>query len=147
MSSSIEFWTIFLDVGVGLGVLLVGIGVFIACLRLSGVLARLIGTLDEVDRHLSALAPPITQTLSHVGGIADTADLTLARLGGVVGQLETVAGNIAKTSSLAQDALAPSIVNLGSTVTGVTAGLRRLTKGKEDNATTPTPDSNSKRQT
>jgi hypothetical protein len=56
--------------------------------------------------------------------------MTLARLGGVVGQLETVAGAVVKTSSVAQDALTPSIVNLGSTLTGVTAGLRRLARGK-----------------
>jgi uncharacterized protein YoxC len=117
-------------VGVGVGVLLIGVSFLIVALRLAGVIARTNGTVDEVNKQLANLSAPVAETLSHVGGIADTADSTIARLGGVVGQLETVAGSVGKTASLAGDALAPSIVNLGSALTGVTAGIRRLTRGK-----------------
>ncbi|MGH7707973.1 MAG: hypothetical protein ACREM6_08620 [Vulcanimicrobiaceae bacterium] len=123
-------WSIVLDVGVGVGIFLVGIGVLLLCVRLAGIVRRLHTTLDEVDRQLGSLGPPVAQTLSHVSGIADTADLTLAKLGGVAAHLETVAGHLSKTSAVAQDAITPSLVNLGSTLSGVTAGLKRLTRGK-----------------
>ena len=130
-----------LAVGVGLGVLLVGVAVFVLCLRTAGLVKRLGGTLDEVDRQLSALGGPVAQTLSNIGGITDTADVTLARLVGVVDSLETVASNVSKTSTLAQEALAPPIVNIGATLTGATAGLRRLITGKDDGTgTSTTPD-------
>ncbi len=131
MTSDALSWSIILYVGVGLGVLLGGIGILFACIRLGNMFLRLHKTLDEVERELGTLSVPVAQTLSHVGGIADTADVTLAKLSGVVGQIEKVAGSVAKTSTLAQEALAPSIVNLGSTVSGVTAGLRRLARGKD----------------
>jgi ABC-type transporter Mla subunit MlaD len=118
-------------IGVGVGVFLVGLSALIVAIRLAGVIHRTNGTVDEVNKQLANLSAPVADTLSHVGGIADTADSTIARLGGVVGQLETVAGSVGKTASLAQDALAPSIVNLGSALTGVTAGIRRLARGKE----------------
>jgi len=78
----------------------------------------------------SPRSAPVAETLSHVGGIADTADATVARLGGVVGSLETVAAQVVKTSDLANRAVAPAIVNVGATVTGVTAGIRRLVTGR-----------------
>ena len=124
-------WSIILYLGVGIGVLLGGIGILFACVRLGNTFLRLHRTLDEVERQLGALSVPVAETLSHVGGIADTADVTLAKLSGVVGQIEKVAGSVSKTSTLVQDALAPSIVNLGSTVSGVTAGIRRLARGKD----------------
>ena len=43
--------------------------------------------------------------------------------------LEIVANNVNKTSTLAQEAIAPSLVNVGATLAGVTAGLRRLVRG------------------
>ncbi|HEV7179543.1 MAG TPA: DUF948 domain-containing protein, partial [Candidatus Baltobacteraceae bacterium] len=85
-------WAIVLDVGVGLGVLLMGIGIFVAMLALAKTLRRLNTTLDEVDRQIQTLGKPVGETLNHVGGIADTADQTLARLSGVVQSLESVAG-------------------------------------------------------
>ncbi|HVS46776.1 MAG TPA: DUF948 domain-containing protein, partial [Verrucomicrobiae bacterium] len=77
-----------LDVCVGLGVLIAGIGIFIAMRALAKTLARVNVTLDEVDRQLDGMGKPLGQVLGHVGGIADTADQTLARLTGVVGSLE-----------------------------------------------------------
>ena len=77
---------------------------------------------------------PVAETLAHVGGIADTADATVARLSGVVGSLETVASNVVKTSDLANRAVAPAIVNVGATLTGVTAGLRRLIVGRRSDS-------------
>jgi len=84
---------------------------------------------------LGAVAAPIVATLRHVDGIADTADVTIARLGGVVGSLESVAAGVSKTSALATNAVAPTIVNLGATLTGISAGLRRLVTGKTAPAT------------
>jgi uncharacterized protein YoxC len=115
--------------GAGLGVLLIGIGVLVLCSGIANTLRRLNGTLDEVDRQIAALSAPVAETLAHVGGIADTADATVARLSGVVGSLETVASNVVKTSDLANRAVAPAIVNVGATLTGITAGLRRLLGG------------------
>lgn len=123
-------WSIVLDVGVGLGVLLIGAGVLFACIRLASLLHRLLATLDEVDRQLGSLGPPLAHTLAHVGEIADTADVTLGRLGGIAGNLESITGQLVKTSSIAQEALAPSLINIGATLSGVTAAVRRLTQGK-----------------
>jgi uncharacterized protein YoxC len=128
-------WAIILDIGVGVGVLLVGIGVFIVCSSMSKVFTRLNGTLDEVDRQIGALSVPVVATLEHVGGIADTADATVARLGAVVGTLEGVAGTVGNTAKLATEAVTPGLVNLGSTLSGVTAGLRRLVTGRRSTAT------------
>ena len=128
MSSAFD-WAIVLDVGVGVGVLLMGIGAFVVCSALARTFARLNGTLDEVDRQIAALSAPVAETLAHVGGIADTADSTVARLGGVVGTLESVAGSVGNTAKLASDALAPALVNVAATLTGVTAGVRKLLTG------------------
>lgn len=118
-------------VGVGVGVLLVGIGVLWAMLALAKTLNRVNATLDEVDRQIATLGRPVGETLTHVGGIADTADQTLARLGGVVKSLEDVAGSVSQTASLTKEALSPAIVNVGATITGVSAGLRRLVTGRK----------------
>jgi ABC-type transporter Mla subunit MlaD len=126
-------------VGAGLGILLIGIGVLRLCSGTANFLRRLNGTLDEVDRQIAALSAPVAETLAHVGGIADTADATVARLSGVVGSLETVAANVVKTSDLANRAVAPAIVNVGATLTGITAGLRRLIAGRRPDGETESP--------
>jgi uncharacterized protein YoxC len=132
--SEIDWPHLIFSVGAGLGVLLIGIGVLVFCSGVAGLLRRLNGTLDEVDRQIAAISAPVAETLSHVGGIADTADATVARLGSVVGSLESVASQVVKTSDLANRALAPSIVNVGATFTGVTAGIRRLLTGRAASA-------------
>jgi len=130
LTSAVDWPHLIFSVGAGLGVLLIGIGVLVVCQALAGTFRRLNGTLDEVDRQIAAISAPVAETLAHVGGIADTADLTLARLGAVVGMLEVLAGSVGKVSSFAGDALSPAIVNIGATLTGITAGLRRLVNGK-----------------
>ncbi|MFY9779779.1 MAG: hypothetical protein WAJ85_04625 [Candidatus Baltobacteraceae bacterium] len=100
MIASPEQWTIALYAGVGLGALLIGLGVFVLCVRAGGLLGRVGRTLDEVDKQIGALSAPIATTLSHVEGIADTADTTIARLGSVVNQLENVAAGATKTANL-----------------------------------------------
>lgn len=132
--SEIDWPHLIFSVGAGLGVLLIGVGILVFCSGVAGLLRRLNGTLDEVDRQIAAISAPVAETLSHVGGIADTADATVARLGAVVGSLETVATQVVKTSDLANRALAPSIVNVGATFTGVTAGIRRLITGRSAGA-------------
>ena len=129
MSSGFN-WAIILDIGVGVGVLLIGIGVFVMCSALAKVFTRLNGTLDEVDRQISTLSVPVVATLSHVNGIADTADATVAKLGAVVGTLEGVAGGVGNTAKLATEAVTPALVNVGATLSGITAGLRRLVGGR-----------------
>ncbi|MGA7570859.1 MAG: hypothetical protein WBG27_03590 [Candidatus Aquilonibacter sp.] len=123
-------WSIVLDVGVGLGVLLLGVGVFIAGIALARTLGRVDQTLNVIDGQIENLGRPIGETLDHVGGIADTADQTLARLGGVVGSLEGVAASVSETADLVKGALAPAIVNIGATISGVSAGLRRIVTGR-----------------
>jgi uncharacterized protein YoxC len=120
-----------LDVLVGIGVLLLGLGVLIGMLALAKTLARVNVTLDGVDRQLENLGQPVAKTLGHVDGIADTADRTLARLGGVVQSLEDVAGSVSQTAQLAKSALSPAIVNVGASITGASSGLRRLLTGKK----------------
>lgn len=127
-------WRIILDVGVGVGVLLVGISMMIAMSALARTLARVNVTLGEVDRQLEGLGKPVGDTLTHVNGIADTADQTIARLTGVVKSLEDVAGSAAQTADLTRSALSPAIVNVGATLAGVSAGLRRLVGGRDDDA-------------
>jgi ABC-type transporter Mla subunit MlaD len=130
VTSDLDWPHLVFSAGAGLGVLLIGIGVLVLCSGIAGTLRRLNGTLDEVDRQIAALSAPVAETLSHVGGIADTADATVARLSGVVGSLESVASNVVKTSDLANRAVAPAIVNVGATLTGITAGVRRLVAGR-----------------
>lgn len=136
MSSGFN-WAIVLDIGVGVGVLLMGIGIFVVCSSLAKVFTRLNGTLDEVDRQISTISVPVVTTLEHVGGIADTADATVARLGAVVGTLEGVAGGVGNTAKLATEAVTPALVNLGATLSGVTAGLRRLVTGRRGSSPDP----------
>lgn len=121
-----------LDVLVGIGALLAGLGIFLGMRGLAKTLSRVNVTLDEVDRQIAAVGTPVTQMLSHVGGIADTADSTVARLSGVVKSLEDVAGSVASTAKLTQNAVSPALVNVGATLSGVTAGIRRLVNGKTD---------------
>lgn len=130
VTSEIDWPHMVFSVGAGLGVLLIGIGVLVFCSGISNFLRRLNGTLDEVDKQIAALSAPVAETLAHVGGIADTADATVARLSGVVGSLESVATNVVKTSDLANRAVAPAIVNVGATLTGITAGIRRFVVGR-----------------
>jgi hypothetical protein len=133
LSSAFD-WAIVLDVGVGLGVFLGGIGLFIMCSALARVATRLNKTLDEVDQQIAALSGPVVRTLDHVGGIADTADATVARLGAVVGALEAVAEGVSKTARVGSEALQPAFINIGVALTGVTAGLRGLvTRRRETN--------------
>ncbi|MDQ6931905.1 MAG: hypothetical protein M3160_01875 [Candidatus Eremiobacteraeota bacterium] len=129
-------WSIVLDVGVGLGVLLLGIGVFIAMRALAGTLARVNLTLDGVDQQLAGIGKPVADTLTHVGGIAGTADQTIARLSRVVDSVEGVAGSVAKTAALTQTAISPTLINVGATLSGISAGLRRLVRGAGGNETT-----------
>lgn len=130
MTGTLDWPHLVFSVGAGLGVLLMGVGVFIVCSAIAKALERLNHTLDEVDKQIVALTAPVAETLGHVGGIADTADATIARLGAVVGTLESVAARVGKTANLANDAIAPAITNVGATLTGITAGLRRLVSGK-----------------
>ena len=111
---SAESWPIALYLGVGLGALLAGLGIFIVCLRAGGLFTRLGKTLDEVDQQIGVMSGPIASTLTHVGGIADTADSTLARLAAVVSQLENVATGASKTANL-----------IGSTLSGITSAMRK----------------------
>lgn len=119
-------WTAVLDIGVGLGVFLIGLGALILCSALSRVLGRVAETLDEVEKQVSTLSVPVVQTLGHIDGIAGSADSAVARLTGIVGQIESVAGGANRLSALIVEAISPAIVNLGATVTGVAAGLRRF---------------------
>lgn len=134
LTGSTDWPHLIFSIGAGLGVLLIGIGVLVVCSAIAGTLRRVNTTLDEVDRQVAALSAPVAETLGHVGGIADTADSTIARLGAVVGTLETVANGVVKTSGLANDAVSPAIINVGATLTGLTAGIRRFVNGSGEHA-------------
>lgn len=121
-----------MDIGIGVGVFLVGLGAIIAAIALARTLGRVNVTLGVADEQMQSLGKPIGATLDHVGGIADTADQTLARLRGVVEALEGVADNVSDTAELAKGALAPAIENVGATIAGISAGLRRIVTGRGD---------------
>jgi len=123
-------WSIVLDTGVGVGILLVGIGALIAGIALARTLGRVDRTLDVLDGQIETLGKPVGETLDHIGGIADTADQTLARLRGVVASLEGIANSVSETADLAKGALAPAILSVGATIAGVSAGLRRFVTGR-----------------
>ena len=123
-------WRSILDIGVGVGVLLIGLGVFAAMIALARLFLRLNTTLDEVDRQIAGIGAPVAEALSHVEGISATADETLAKLGNAVGSLESVASTVSGTTSLVRQALSPAVVNIGATLAGVSSGLRRLVTGK-----------------
>jgi uncharacterized protein YoxC len=106
-----------LDVLVGVGALLVGIGVLVGMLSLAKTMARLRTTLDGVDERLASLSVPVTSTLGHIDGVTRS--------------LEETAGTLSRTADLTKSAVVPSIVNIGATLGGVTAGLRRLVTGKD----------------
>jgi len=124
-----DWAVVFREVAVGLGVLFIGIGILYASVQIGKLLQRVGATLDEVDRQLAALGAPVAKTLDHVNGIANTADETLARVGDVVGTLETVSSSAARGVGFVGAALQPAVVNLGATLSGITAGLRRLVRG------------------
>jgi uncharacterized protein YoxC len=113
--NSTEWGPLVLDVLVGVGVLLIGIGALVAALALAKTLRRLQTTLDGVDRQLENIGTPVTSTLAHV----DQATRSL----------EDAAGAISRTAELTKSAILPAIVNVGATLGGVTAGLRRLVTG------------------
>jgi uncharacterized protein YoxC len=112
-----EYGGLILDVLVGVGALLVGIGVAVAGIALAQALARLRTTLDGVDRQLDSIGVPVTSTLAHVDGVTRS--------------LENTAGALSQTADLTKSAIVPAIVNLGATLGGITAGLRRLVTGKD----------------
>ncbi|MBV8584110.1 MAG: hypothetical protein JO241_08955, partial [Candidatus Eremiobacteraeota bacterium] len=90
-----DWAVVFREVGVGLGVLLIGVGFLVASIQLGRVLNRLGNTLDEVDRQIATMGVPIARTLDRVSGIASTAEQTLDRAGNAVGQLERIAAVLA----------------------------------------------------
>jgi uncharacterized protein YoxC len=125
-------WGIVRDAGIGIGVFgvfLIGIAALIVANALKSTLERVNKTLDEVDKQLDALGVPVSQTLGHVEGIAGAADSAVSRLTVVVDSIEGVAGSVNQTTGLVKDALSPAIINLGATLTGISAGLRRLFSG------------------
>lgn len=123
-------WSIALPLGVGAGTLLAGIGILWGMAALAKTLGRVNRTLDEVDVQLANVGTPVGKALEHLNGIADTADKTVARVGTVVKSLEDVAENVSRTAELTKEAISPAIVNVGATIAGVSAGLRRLVTGK-----------------
>jgi hypothetical protein len=115
--SGSEYGSLILDVLAGIGILLAGVGVFVGMLALAKTLARARTTLDGVDRQLENIGPPVTSTLAHVDRVTKS--------------LEDTAGTLSRTADLSRSAIAPSIVNLGATLNGITTGLRRLVTGKD----------------
>jgi uncharacterized protein YoxC len=131
LNAGTDWGVIFMDVAFGAGVLLAGAGFMIAMLAIARTLARVNLTLDEVDRQIVGLGAPVAETLNHVESIAGTAEETLEKLGKAVASIEGVACTVSSTTTLTKDAIAPAIVNLGATLTGLSAGLRRLVTGKD----------------
>jgi uncharacterized protein YoxC len=118
--SSTQYGILILDVLVGVGALLAGIGILVGMLALAKTLARVQVTLDGVDQKLDTIAGPVTNTLANVEGATKS--------------LQDSAGALSRTADLTRSAVSPAIVNIGATLGGITAGLRRLVTGKEAKA-------------
>lgn len=131
MTGSADWAVVFREVGIGLGVLLAGIGFLYASIQLGATLRRLGTTLDVVDRQVTQIGEPVTKTLERVSGIAATADDTLTRATRAVSALERISAALAGGVELVGSALRPPVVNVASTLNGITAGLRRLVRGSE----------------
>ena len=71
-------------------------------------MGRLRITLDGVDRQLENIGTPMTNTLTHVDVVTKS--------------LEDTAGSLSRTADLTRSAVSPALVNLGATLSGVTAG-------------------------
>ncbi len=112
-----EYGTLTLDVLVGAGVFLIGLGVFVGMLALARELSRFRASLDEVTKQIQSLREPVTNTLAQV-------DKVTTSVGGT-------ADAVSKTVELTRTAVTPAIVNLGAVIGGVSAGLRRLVTGKD----------------
>jgi uncharacterized protein YoxC len=112
-----QYGGLILDVLGGVGALLVGVGIFVATLALAKTLARVRTTLDEVDKQLESIGTPLTNTLTNVDQVTKA--------------LEEATGSLARTADLTKSAVSPSIINVGAALSGITAGLRRLTTGKD----------------
>lgn len=115
-----EYGSLILDVLAGVGALLIGIGVFVGMLALAKTLARVRLTLDAVDKQLEGIGTPVQSTLAHVDEVTKS--------------LEDTAGTLSRTADLTKSAIVPTIVNVGATLGGVSAGLRRLLTGKDRNS-------------
>lgn len=115
--SNTEWGPLVLEVLAGVGALLVGIGVFVAATALAKTLERVRTTLDGVDRQMENIGTPATSTLAHIDEVTRS--------------LEETASTLAQTADLTKSAVVPAIVNVGATLGGVTAGLRRLVTGKD----------------
>jgi hypothetical protein len=57
--------------------------------------------------------------------------MAISHVDGVTKSLEATAGSLSSTADLTKSALAPAIINVGATLGGVSAGLRRLVTGKD----------------
>ncbi len=131
VTGSSDWAVVFREVGIGLGVLLAGIGFLYASIQLGAMLRRLGTTLDVLDRQVNQLGVPVAKTLDRLSGIAATADDTLARATRAVAGLERVSAALASGVELLGSALRRPVVNVAATLSGVTAGLRRLVRGED----------------
>lgn len=114
--SSTEYGVLILDVLGGVGALLIGIGVFVGMLALAKTLARVRTTLDGVDRQLENIGTPVTSTLTRVDGVTRS--------------LENTAQTLSRTADLTKSAVVPAIINIGATLSCITAAARRLITGQ-----------------
>jgi uncharacterized protein YoxC len=118
--SSTEYGVLVLDVFGGIGALLIGIGVLVGMLALAKTLARVRTTLDGVDRQLENIGTPVTSTLTRVDEVTKS--------------LENTADTVSRTADLTKSAVQPAIINIGATLSGVTAAVRRLFTGQSRRA-------------
>ncbi|HVA37166.1 MAG TPA: DUF948 domain-containing protein [Candidatus Dormibacteraeota bacterium] len=118
-----------LDGGIGIGVLLIGIAFLVLFARIGRTLDRVDTALDHGMVQLEKFSGPIGETLDHVGGVLGTVDTSLAKLTTVVDALEHIAQSVAKTTTAAQGAVTPSLLNAAHLVTTLTEGLRRIVTG------------------
>ncbi len=131
-TTSFADWSLVLNVGVGLGVFLMGVGIFWLCVRVAKAVTQATATLAALEQQVATLTPAVGETLAHLGGIASTADSTLTRLTSVVEAVEGLAGGVVKTANAAQDAVNPAVTNLGAVLTTLSARLRSFVGARSD---------------
>jgi uncharacterized protein YoxC len=117
--SGTEYGVLILDVLGGVGALLIGIGVLIGSLAIARELTHFRATLKQMVDEIDQIREPVTNTLAQVDKLVKSAQGTV--------------DSVSQTADLTKTAVTPAIVNVGATVSGLSAGLRRLVSGKDRN--------------
>jgi len=119
------FW-----LALGVACLIVAVAVAFVCARLGKVLDRSVATLDKIEQQLDLAQAPVTDMLTHLGGVSGNVDSMVGRVNRVTEVAETAARAVGKTAEAAQHALTPTVVNVAGIVAGVAQGAKSFFRSR-----------------